>query len=73
MLMDTDTLATLQHERYRNFVREAEQLRLLRVPNGAGNPFRSSANKLAQVDVASALYQLLLTTMPARIRAVLPR
>jgi len=72
MLIDIDTLAAIQNERYRDFVREAEIRRLLRLQKENDNPTQPSANQPELAHAAPTLYQMLVTAMQTRIRALLP-
>ena len=68
MLIDIDTLAAVQNERHRDFVREAETLRLLRLQKKNDN--RTQA-RVTEPDSAPTLYHVLVTAMQTRIRALL--
>ena len=68
MLIDIDTLAAVQNERYRDFVREAETLRLLRLQKETNN---FTQPRVTEPDSAPTLYQVLVTAMQTRIRSLL--
>jgi len=68
MLIDIDTLAAIQNERYRDFVREAEKSRLLRMQKENNN---LTQQRVTEPDSAPTLYQMLVTAMQTRIRSLL--
>ncbi|MBX3012210.1 MAG: hypothetical protein KF832_11920 [Caldilineaceae bacterium] len=72
--MDVDTLTTLQRERYQEFQRQAELLRLVRQQqsNQAVEPVGNvtTPQQPVQVNVLTALQQLLRSALQTHIRAV---
>ncbi len=72
MLIDIDTLAAIQNERFSDFVREVEKSRLLRLHKENSNPTQSSVTRPELTQAAPTLYHMLVTAMQARIRALLP-
>lgn len=68
MLIDIDTLAAIQNERHRDFVREVEKLRLLRVQKENNN---LTQQRVTEPDSAPTLYHVLVTAMQTRIRSLL--
>lgn len=66
--IDIDTLAVLQRERYNDFVRQAELLRLVREQQEPGNP----AQPVARTNVLTALQQMVWTVLQTHVRAVRP-
>ncbi len=71
MINDIGTLTTLQTERYNGFVHQAALLRLARGKKGSGEQRQATASRPAQTERVSSFSALLLTLLPARIRAIL--
>jgi hypothetical protein len=68
MLIDIDTLAAIQNERYSDFVREVEKSRLLRLQKENNNLTQQWVTEPAS---APTLYQMLVTAMQTHIRSLL--
>jgi hypothetical protein len=68
MLIDIDTLAAVQNERYRDFIREVEKSRLLRMQKENNH---LTQQQVTEPDSAPTLYQMLVTAMQTRIRSLL--
>lgn len=74
MLMDIDTVALLQRERYDEFKRQAAQDRLLRGQNKPSNTSRTPvATGQGQRSIMTALQQMVRTAFQTHLRAAPPR
>ncbi|MEZ4870047.1 MAG: hypothetical protein R3C14_52450 [Caldilineaceae bacterium] len=74
MLINHDTVATLQRERYAEFVRQAEVRRLLRAQNEAGNAQRTTTTtKQTPTNLWAVLQQWVQSVLPVQSRALPPR
>lgn len=73
-IMDVDTLTLIQRERYNDFQREADLLRLLRTTNETAVPAHAAAvSERKQLGIVAALQQMVSMALPTHTRAVPPR
>lgn len=74
MLFDVDTLVVLQRERYADFQRQVDLLRLIRLQNKADKPSQRTATPgRAWANVLVTWQQMVWAGLQTHIRAVLPR
>jgi lipopolysaccharide biosynthesis protein len=74
MLMDVNTLATIQQNRHQELMRLAEQQRLVQTHNAKGNRRQAKATTgVKQTLTRASLQEKLFAMFQMRIRMVLPR
>lgn len=74
MLMDLNTLATIQQDRHQELVRLAAQQRLVQTHTAKGNrPQAKAATGVKQTVTRNSLQEKLFAVFQMRIRTLLPR
>lgn len=74
MLMDMNTLATIQQDRHQELMRLAEQQRLVQTHSENGNrPQAKATTGVKQTVAHGSLQEKLFAVFQMRIRTVLPR